>query len=121
MDAHVSDRAVAVLHVIAPAAGMDIGAERAHGGGAGPHFVIESFRWRLVWWVADAAPSVAISLDEANPAQASFLDQLAGLEQVGGTAALCAHLHDTTVLTRGRDHGLTFEDVHTNGFLDIDI
>jgi hypothetical protein len=38
-----------------------------------------------------------------------------------GAAALGADLHDALVLARGRQHGLAFDDVHTDGLLAVKI
>ena len=121
VNAHVANGAVAVFHVIAPAAGMDALVERPHRRRAGPHLVVEVFRRRLVGRVADAAPAVAIGLHQPDPAQAAFLDQFARLEQVRRAAPLRAHLHHPLVLARRRHHGLAFDHVHADRFLHIDV
>jgi hypothetical protein len=40
---------------------------------------------------------------------------------MGGAAALCADLHDALVFAGCGEHGLTFDDVHADRFLAVDI
>jgi hypothetical protein len=48
-------------------------------------------------------------------------DLIAGLDQVGGAAALGTHLHRSTVFTGRRQHGLALDDVHAGGLLHVDV
>ncbi len=126
VDAHVAHDAIAVLHECPPTAGVDHLVVGAHRRRTGPHLVVEPLRGsrigRAGQRVAGAHVPVAADLHVGDVAQLAFAqDPVAGLDQVGGAAALSAHLHRPAVLARGGQHGLTLHDVHARGLLHVDV
>ena len=102
---------------------MDQAVVGPHGGGASPHFVVQIRRRGDVGRIVLSASGViTANLNQANGAQFAGLDDIvARFDQVRSAAPLGAHLDDAVHFSRGCQHGLAFEDIHTDGFLHIDI
>src|SRR5690349_19519398 len=94
-------------------------AERAHGRGTGPHFVIERFRRGGVGRIAlGAHVPVTTDLDVGDLAELAFFDDaVASLNQVWSAPALGANLDDAVVLPRRGEHGLALRNIDTDWLL----
>ena len=65
---------------------------------------------------------VAVDLDETDRPELAFLDDpVLRVNQVRRAAALHPHLDDALVFPCGREHGLRFDDVDADRFLDPDV
>ena len=65
---------------------------------------------------------IAANLDIADLTEpALFDDPVASFDQMRGTAPLHVHLHDPLVLSGCSKHGLSLDDIHADGFLDIPV
>jgi hypothetical protein len=65
---------------------------------------------------------VAANFDMADLTEpAGFYDFLASFDQMRSTASLHIHLHNAFVLSGRGKHGLSLNDIDTDGFLNIDI
>ena len=84
VNAHVAHDPVAVFHERPPSARMDDRIKGPHGGGPGPHFLVEVIRRVGVGRVGIVPHMVvAINLDQTDLAELAFADDpVAGLDQV---------------------------------------
>jgi hypothetical protein len=123
MDAHVTEDAVAVFGEGAPTARVHEFIEWAQRCGTGPHFVIEVGGWGDVRRIlAGSHMPVAVDVDGGDFAeQARFDDVVAGVDEVGGAAALGVHLNDAVEAPGGGEHGLAFDDVDADWFFDVNV
>ena len=71
---------------------------------------------------ATMASIVAMNVDETNFAHDPRKEvAIPGLQQVGRTSSFQANLHGPSIFSGRGDHGLAFDHVVTDGFLNIDI
>src|SRR5207302_8674681 len=107
----------------APATRMRQRVVGTHGGGPGPHFVIEIRGRRRVWRIGGVAHVVvAADLDQPDLSQPALLENgVAGLDNVRRAAPLRADLYVAFVFASGGQHGLRLHDVDADGFLAVHI
>lgn len=121
--AHIAHDTVAIFHKGAPAAWVDNFVVGAHGSGPGPHFVVEvSGRWFGRGITRSTHVVIAIDFDVGDFTELAFLDEaVAGFDEMGCAAALSADLDDAFMFAGGGNHGLPFNDINADRFLDPDI
>ena len=122
MDAPVTQCAVGIVQKIAETFGMNDRAERSQRRGTAPQVPVETFGWFLIFCgLFLIATVVDEGTDHTDLARFSGSQEITTGDVMRRNASMSSHLHDSTGIACGVDHGPTFEDRVPDRFLDIDV